>query len=148
MMKRMYFNPLAIREYCSHIFLLFACFIFALTFSSCATIFCTKKDVPALTITSNVPDADVYINGKYVGKTPYSHFGDGKKCDAKKIMVKKEGYKSQTEKPRKLSGWAYVNFIPWPLYNWIWGYFLDRSKTKCWKYKQDVYYFELEEKKK
>lgn len=112
--------------------------------SSCGTLFCSQKEVPALTITSSVPNSDVYLNGKYVGQTPYSHFGD--KVDVKKITVKKDGYKSQSVKPRKLKGWAYVNFVPYPLYNWIWGYFLDRSKSKCWKYKNDVFHFELEEK--
>lgn len=74
----------------------------------------------------------------------YSHFGET--VNVKKITVKKDGYKSQSQKPRKLKGWAYVNFVPWPMWNWIWGYFLDRSKSKCWKYKSDVFHFELEEK--
>jgi len=112
-------------------------------FSSCGTLFCTQKEVPALTITYSIPNSDVYLNGRYVGQTPYSHFGD--KVDVKKITVKKAGYKAQTQKARKLSGWAYVNFVPYPLYNWIWGYFLDRSKSKCWRYKKDVFHFQLEE---
>ena len=112
-------------------------------FSSCGTLLCTQKEVPALTITSSIPNSDVYLNGRYVGQTPYSHFGD--KVDVKKITVKKAGYKAQTQKARKLSGWAYVNFVPYPLYNWIWGYFLDRSNSKCWRYKKDVFHFQLEE---
>ena len=111
-------------------------------FSSCGTLFCVKKEVPALTITSSVPNSEVYINGKYVGQTPYSHFGD--KVNVKTITVKKEGYKQQKQKARILTGWAYVNFIPYPLYNWIWGYFLDRSQSKCWRYKKDVFHFQLE----
>ena len=83
-------------------------------FSSCGTLFCTQEEVPALTITSSIPNSDVYLNGRYVGQTPYSHFGD--KVDVKKITVKKTGYKAQTQKARKLSGWAYVNFVPYPLY--------------------------------
>lgn len=123
----------------------FAVLLFGTTtlLSSCGTILCMKKEVPALTITSSVPNSDVYLNGKYVGQTPYSHFGD--KVDVKKITVKKAGYKAQTQKARKLSGWAYVNFIPYPLYNWIWGYFVDRKQSKCWRYKKDVFHFQLEE---
>ena len=119
----------------------FVCVV-VLLFSSCGTLFCVQKETPALTITSSVPDSEVYLNGVYVGRTPYSHFGD--KVDVKKITVKKAGYKAQTQYPRKLSGWAYVNFIPYPFFNWIWGYFLDRSRSKCWKYKNDVFHFQLE----
>ena len=77
-----------------------------------------------------------------MGTTPYNHFGD--KCDVKKITVRKEGFKDQSINPRKLSKWAYANFIPYPLANWIWGYFLDRSKSKCWTYKSDTFDFQLE----
>lgn len=118
--------------------------VITILFSSCGTVFCSQQPVPALTITSNVPDADVYLNGKYVGTTPYSHFGE--KCDVKKITVKKSGYKDKTIKPRKLTKWAYANFIPYPMFNWIWGYFLDRSKSECWYYKRDTFYFVLEHK--
>ena len=112
-----------------------------LALSSCCTLFCPKTEAPALTITSSPSNANVYLNKKYVGKTPYNHFGD--KVDVKKITVEKTGYESQTIKPRKLNGWAYVNFFPYPVYNFIWGYFLDRSQSKCWKYKSDVFHFNL-----
>ena len=117
--------------------------ISALIFSSCGTLFCFEKSVPALTITSSPSRAEVYLNGNYVGLTPYSHFGD--KVDINKITIRKSGYKEQSEKPRKLSGWAYVNFVPYPFYNWIWGYFVDRKQSKCWSYKKDVFHFRLEE---
>lgn len=117
--------------------------------SSCGTILCSYQGKPpALTITSNVPNANVYINGKYVGKTPYSYFGESDFCEVKKIEVRKEGYKSKSENPRKLSGWAYVNFVPYPMVNWIWGYFVDRKQAKCWKYKKEVFNFDLEEKRR
>lgn len=133
------------------LFLLISCFC-ASTLSSCGSIMTCLKErerAPALTITSNVPDADVYINGKYVGKTPYSHFGESNFCDVKKIKVCKDGYKSESKNPRKLNGWAYVNFVPYPLWNWIWGYFYDtRKKSKCWEYKNTVFNFNLEEDKR
>ena len=50
--------------------------------SSCCTLFCAKTEAPALTITSTPSNADVYLNKKYVGKTPYNHFGD--EVDVKK----------------------------------------------------------------
>lgn len=110
--------------------------------SSCCTLcYPFEMEPPALTITSSVPNADVYLNGKYVGKTPYSHFGD--KVDVKEITVKKEGYKTQSRNPRKLKGIAYLNFIPYPLVNWIWGYFYDRKQSKCWEYTDDVFHFYL-----
>ena len=127
--------------------IIFAVVLLSMLPSSCGTVFCAKQsadEVPALTILSSVPEADVYLNGKYVGKTPYSHFGD--KVDVRKITVKKDGYKSKSIKPRKLDQWAYVNFVPWPMWNWIWGYFVDRCQTKCWRYKKDVFYFDLKEK--
>ena len=109
--------------------------------SSCGTIFLTQNEVPALTIESNVPNAEVYLNGKYVGITPYSHFGE--KCDVKKITVKKKGYKEKSVNPRKLNSCAYLNFLlPTPAF--IWGYFVDKSKPKCWYYKSDTFYFQLE----
>ena len=115
--------------------------------SSCGTCFCTahESDYPALTITSNVSDAEVYLNGDYVGITPYSHFGN--ECDVKRIKVCKAGYKSKTIRPRELKSTVYWNFVPYPLWNWIWGYFLDRSMSKCWRYKDDHFNFELTEKK-
>ena len=75
-----------------------------LALSSCCTLFCPKTEAPALTITSSPSNANVYLNKKYVGKTPYNHFGD--KVDVKKITVEKTGYESQKIKPRKLNGWA------------------------------------------
>lgn len=117
--------------------------ICGLTLSSCCTLCCTKSEVPAITVTSNPSNADVYFNGKYVGKTPYSHFGD--EVNVKKITIKKTGYETQKLNPRKLRGVAYLNFSPYPfVVNWIWGYFLDRSQSKCWKYKNDVFNFNLE----
>ena len=100
------------RFYCKKIKTFIAILSLSILFTSCGTIFCTKGDVPALTITSSVPDAEVYLNGKYAGQTPYSHFGET--VNIKKITVKKNGYKSQSQKPRKLKGWAY------PMWNWIW----------------------------
>lgn len=117
--------------------------ICSLTLSSCCTLVCTKSEVPAITITSSPSNADVYLNKNYVGKTPYSHFGD--EVNVKKITVMKTGYEPQKIKPRKLRGIAYLNFSPYPfVVNWIWGYFLDRSQSKCWKYKNDVFHFNLE----
>lgn len=116
------------------------CLLIGFTCNSCATLFSRSSEVPALTITSSVPNADVYINGKYVGTTPYSHFSD--RYDVKKITVKKYGYKSQTQKPRKISNWTYCNWIP--LYTFLWGFIVDLNTNHCYHYKSDTFHFELE----
>ena len=89
--------------------------------SGCVTLFSSRGEVPALTITSSIPNAEVYLNGKFVGFTPYSHFGD--KVDVKKITVKKVGYKTATQKARKLDKLIYWNFFPSATF--IYGYFID-----------------------
>ena len=112
-------------------------------FSSCATLFSPSREVPALTITSSVPDAEVYLNGKYVGKTPYSHFGD--KVNVKKIMVKKDGYKPAKQKARKLDKNVYLNFLP--SITFIWGFFVDLYCESLYYYPKDVFHFILEKNK-
>ena len=52
----------------SKFFIILLSISFLLIINSCGTVFCTQNEVPALTITSNVPDAEVYLNGKYVGR--------------------------------------------------------------------------------
>lgn len=112
-------------------------------FTSCVTLFSPSREVPALTITSSVPNADVYLNGRYVGQTPYSHFGD--KVDVKKIMVKKEGYKPAKQKARKLDKNIYWNFFP--SCTFIWGYFVDLLNDDRYYYPNDSFHFVLEKEK-
>ena len=52
--------------YCKRIKAYIAVFSLSILCSSCGTLFCTKGEVPALTITSSVPNAEVYLNGRYV----------------------------------------------------------------------------------
>ena len=47
---------------------------------------------------------------------------------------------------RKNKSGIYWNFFPYPLYNWIWGYFLDRNNGTGVRYTQDYYYFNLQKK--
>ena len=112
-------------------------------FTSCVTLFCPPREVPALTITSSVPNADVYLNGRYVGQTPYSHFGD--KVEVKIIMVKKEGYKPAKQQARKLDKNIYWNFFP--SYTFIWGYFVDFFNDDSYYYPNDSFHFVLEKEK-
>lgn len=101
------------------------------------------EDATPLTIESSVPDAKVYIKGKYVGQTPYSHFGT--RANIKKIKVTKDGYKDLTLKTkRRTKPSIYLNFIP--VYTFIWGYFVDRYNGNGRKYEKDEYYFYLKEK--
>lgn len=110
--------------------------------TSCCTLY-PVPEAPPLTIESSVPRAEVYIKGKFVGHTPYTHWGE--RANVKKIKVKAHGYKSKTIKTkRKNRAGIYWNFLPYPGVNWIWGYFLDRSIGTGVRYTQDYYYFDLE----
>jgi hypothetical protein len=60
-------------------------------FSSCATVFRKAKINKNINITTQPPNADVYVNGKHVGKTPMTYFL--KKRKSKSIKITKEGYK-------------------------------------------------------
>lgn len=94
-----------------------------------------------LFIESKTPGANVYLNGKHVGSTPYQY--NGTKANIKKITVT-NGYNSQTqETERKNKGSIYWNFVPYPMYNWIWGYFLDRGNGTGRKYTEHYYYFDI-----
>lgn len=112
--------------------------------TSCYTCFPGPEAKP-LAIESSVPSAEVYIKGKFVGRTPYTHWG--KRANVKKITVKADGYKDKTIKTkRKNKAGIYWNLFPYPGWNWIWGYFLDRSNGTGVRYTQDYYYFDLEKK--
>lgn len=113
-----------------------------LLLSGCVTLFKSTEEVPALTITSSVPYSEVYLNGKFVGYTPYSHFGD--KVDVKKITVKKAGYKTATQKARKLDKLIYWNFFPSATF--IYGYFIDLCNDNRFYYPKDTFHFVLEKK--
>lgn len=122
---------------------LLLCFSFiCLLMTSCYTLF-PGPDAPPLTVESSVQGAQVFIKGELVGHTPYTHWG--KRANVKKITVKEPGYKDMTIKTkRKNKSGIYWNFFPYPLYNWIWGYFLDRNNGTGVRYTQDYYYFKLQ----
>ena len=115
-----------------------------LLMTSCYTLF-PGPDAKPLTVESSVEGAQVYIKGEMVGHTPYTHWG--KRANVKKITVKKYGYKNLTMKTkRKNKSGIYWNFYPFPIFNWIWGYFLDRNNGTGVIYTQDYYYFDLQRK--
>ena len=123
---------------------LFSASFVCLLMTSCYTVFPGPEAKP-LTIESSVVGAQVFIKGELVGHTPYTHWG--KRANVKKITVKEPGYKDMTLKTkRKNKSGIYWNFFPYPLYNWIWGYFLDRSNGTGVRYTQDYYYFNLQKK--
>lgn len=119
-----------------------------MSLGSCCTISHSlgmNKAADPVTVTSNVDGADVYINGKFVGTTPYTHWET--KANVRNIVVKANGYHTQKQKTqRSTKAGAYWNFLPYPLFNWIWGFFLDRSNGTGRKYKQDSYHFQLQRK--
>lgn len=92
-----------------------------------------------LFIDSKTPGSDVYLNGKLVGKTPYRY--NGTKANIKKITVTNGSYSETQKTGRKNKGSIYWNFVPYPMYNWIWGYFLDRGNGTGRKYENNTYYF-------
>jgi len=59
--------------------------------SSCASIF--KGSQQDITIDSNVKGADISINGKLIGRTPFS--GKIKRESEARLQVSKEGYESK-----------------------------------------------------
>lgn len=119
--------------------------VISLLMTSCYTLF-PGPDATPLTVESSVQGSQVYIKGELVGHTPYTHWG--KRANVKKITVKEPGYKDMTLKTkRKNKSGIYWNFFPYPLYNWIWGYFLDRNNGTGVRYTQDYYYFNLQKEK-
>ena len=113
-----------------------------LLMTSCYTLFPGPEAKP-LSIESSVDDAQVFIKGKLVGYTPYTHWGE--RADVKKITVKKAGYKDMTLKTeRKNKKGIYWHFFPYPGWNWIWCYFLDRNNGTGVRYTKDYYFFDLE----
>ncbi len=59
-------------------------------FTMLLTFGCTSTTL----ITSNVPDAEVYIKRKYVGTTPYSYSSNKVSGSETKLRLKKEGYET------------------------------------------------------
>ena len=87
-------------------------------FSSCGVIaFLQEKfsQYLAFEVISSVPDSEVYINGIYVGQTPYSHYG--RKVNVKTIKAKKDGYKTQRQRAREFSPTAFFDYYTSPLLN-------------------------------
>lgn len=114
-----------------------------LSLTSCCTVFPGTEKAKPLSIDSSADSAQVFIKGKLVGHTPYTHWGE--RANVKKITVKKVGYKDMTLKTkRKNKNKIYWNFFPYPGWNWIWGYFLDRNNGTGVRYTQDYYFFDLE----
>jgi len=63
-----------------------------ISFISCASII--KGTNELVSIDSNVKGADVVVNGKTIGQTPYN--GKIKRASESTITIKKEGYQSKT----------------------------------------------------
>lgn len=92
-----------------------------------------------LFIDSKTPGLNVYLNDKFVGNTPYRY--DGTKANIKKITVTNGNYSETQKTERKNKGSIYWNFVPFPMYNWIWGYFVDRLNGTGRKYDINTYHF-------
>lgn len=85
------------------IVLLFIGLACLLALSSCATLF--TKGVATIPVTSNVSDAEVYVNGAFMGVTPLEL--ELKTKDSYKIDVSKDGYNTQTFQVTKHLKWGW-----------------------------------------
>ena len=122
-------------------------------FSSCGVIaFLQEKFPPCLAfeVRSSVPNSEVYINGIYVGQTPYSHYG--RRVNVRTIKVKKVGYKTQRQRAREFSPTAFFDYYTSPLFNAVAklaDYPTERHcRSMCWVYKKNIFYFRLKEDEK
>lgn len=135
----------------SLIFKIIAIILVCVSSSSCATM--TRwfdsseknKKMYTVTIRSKTPGLMVYTteNGidYFQGTTPCRIYSD--KCKIKYVTVR-NGDVYQTvklgTKPRISSYW---NFVPYPMYNWIWGFFLDQGTGRGKTYGQKEYFVDM-----
>ncbi len=84
--------------------------VVSITMMSCATLFSPKKN-PQVTVQSTPMDAEVYINGEYVGNTPLVRKLSHK--EEHSITVRKEGYRQQNRAlvNRVGGGWIVLNIL-------------------------------------
>ena len=68
---------------------LFCCLLFS---TGCASIL--KGSKQSVNVNSNVDEAEVHVNGRLVGQTPFS--GTIERASTVQLTVKKHGYKSRT----------------------------------------------------
>lgn len=73
-------------------FIILLSMTFAIFSNSCATI--VKGPTQKVTIDSNVPGADIYLNNKRIGQTPYT--GPIPRGSDTTIVVSKPGYRNKT----------------------------------------------------
>lgn len=114
-----------------------------LSLTSCATMKRWFDDKPnehyRITVTSNTPGLDVFVNNEYMGTTPLTFYSN--KAKAKYITVR-NGNEHQTLKTkRKTRGSTYWNIAP--LYTFLWGFIVDFSTHNNRIYKQHDYHFDL-----
>ena len=102
----------------------------------CATILGDSNQV--ISVDSNVPGAEVFLNGKAIGETPLSTTVP-KEADAK-LEVKKEGYQSQTlEMTTSLTGAFWGNI----LIGGLLGSTTDQATHSAYEYDPGSYQIDL-----
>ena len=133
------------------IFKLVSIIVCVLSLSSCATMTrwfdSNEKNHKMYTvcIDSKTRGLPVYCiengNERLLGFTPCKVYSD--KAMIKYVTVRNgEEYQmvKLKTKPRKS---AYWNFVPWPGYNWSWGFFLDKGTRRGLTYSQKEYYVDF-----
>lgn len=112
--------------------------LFSVLTTSCATVF--TGTTQRMTINSEPQNAKLYLNGNFVGTTPYT--GSFKKSKDYNITVKKEGYVPGTAvASRSLNAVAILNLTS-PI-SWI----IDIATGALWQFDQDGFTIPLEKTK-
>lgn len=111
--------------------------------SGCATMFSKKEDT--ITIKTEPPGAEVYLETESLGTTPFTHTFKRNTFEQKRLSLRKEGYKTrELNLGRALDPKALFNL----------GYILTTGGISSWaidaatgamvRYSPDSYYLELE----
>lgn len=125
------------------------CIIVASCFSSCATMTrwfdSTEKNrgMYTVTIKSKTKGLPVYVTEdgieRKVGNTPCHIYSD--KAKIKYVAVKNGDIYQTVKLKRKDRPSIYWNFFP--MYTWIWGYFVDKGTSRGRMYADKEYYVDM-----
>ncbi len=103
---------------------------------SCATLFSNGSD--KITFTSEPSDAQVYLNGVEIGKTPLTYEVDRATFQQSEIVIKKDGYESKNFMlGRTLATAAIFNLTSW--LSWL----TDATSGNMIEYSPRAYFIDL-----
>jgi hypothetical protein len=103
---------------------------------SCATLFSDSSD--KITFTSEPSDAQVYLNGVQIGKTPLTYEVDRATFQQSEIVIKKDGYESKNFMlGRTLATASIFNLTSW--LSWL----TDATSGNMIEYSPRAYFIDL-----